>query len=280
MKIRPRFHRPDALFTARAAIVMGIVLASGLCHAVGAQHELKNVVIGICDDMDEWPPYIYYERSAGKKSDKLIGYSIDVIKEIFARHQIRYTVALIPWARCLAEVKAGTTYQMTLNPSYSPERDRDFWMTRPYYAANNYYYFSRRHYPHGLPVKGIADLKRYRACGILGNNYTMYGFQRGELDQGTNDFPALIAKLDRGRCDIFMEKYEVMLGFLAIGKRYLADPDLGRAPIPGMSSTPFHMAVSRAYPEGKALRDLIDRELEQMETSGRLATLLKNATPN
>jgi polar amino acid transport system substrate-binding protein len=271
-----------SMSVAHAAAMIALLGASSDMHAQGTESnhgELTNISLGICDDGDEWPPYTYYERVNGERTHKLIGYSIDVIDEIFARHGIHYTAHLIPWARCQAEVKTGVTYQMALNASYSVDRDRDFWLTRSYYTATNYYFYSRQRYPQGLAIANAGDLKHFPVCGIFGSNYTTYGFKSGELDQGTMDFPAMIAKLHMGRCAVFMEKYEVMAGFMAIGKRYLADPDLGRSPVPGMPSTAFHMAISRAYPEGVALKALLDQELAQMEASGRLEVLLKKAMP-
>jgi polar amino acid transport system substrate-binding protein len=266
----------------RAAACAALLLAGAAGPArAGAPGDAlpANLTIASCDDSAEWPPFVHFERIKGVKTEAVAGYSVDVIKEIFARHGIVLKAALVPWARCLAELKSGKNYQMILNATYNAQRERDYLMTRPYYSTTNCYYYSRRNHPQGLSVSNVASLKQYRVCGIYADNYTTYGFAPGDVDQGTNDFPALIGKLHAGRCALFLEKCEVMQGFLGVGKRYLDDPDLGHASVPGMSPVPLYMMVSRAYPHAAALKRLLDDELSQMEASGRLAALLKKAMP-
>lgn len=247
-------------------------------HTEAQTNEVKDLSISVCDDENEWPPYTYYQRVDGKKTTRISGFSIDVIDEIFSRNRISYSVSLLPWARCLAEVNNGKRFQMVLDLSRNEERNTAYWMTRPYYFTSAYYFYSKKQHPQGLPIRTAADLKRFRACGLQGYNYTLYGFfKEGEVDQGTKDFNALIAKLHARRCDLFMEQYEAMLGFGAIGNSFLSDPNLGREPIPDLSPTYFHFGISRKFPGGQALKNLIDKELLQMEASGRLKELWKKA---
>lgn len=229
--------------------------------------------IAICEDGSEWPPYTYFERREGKKSERIIGFAVDVVHDIFSRNGLQYSLELIPWARCQAEVRLGKNFQMALNLSYSEERARNYLLTRPYYQTTSYYFYSRRHNPNGLPIHSVADLKSYAVCGLLGYNYTGYGLKPGEVDQQARDFPAVIAKLHNRRCDLFVEKLEIMTGFLVIGEPFLQDKDLGRAAIPGMEQAPFHMAISPAMPQASALRKLLDEELLKMENSGKLKLL-------
>ncbi len=254
---------------------MGAALALALLPARAADlppatDPAKPLSISICEDENEWPPYSYFLRVDGKKSQKLVGYAVDVIDEIFTRHHIRYRIDMIPWARCMAVTKIGKQYQMVLNLSFSPERMQALLFSRPYYSTTVYYYYSKRRHPDGLAVKGPADLRSYRLCGVRGYNYVGYGIDAAAIDQGAGDFTALIAKMHLGRCDLFLEKNEIMTAYAAIGRDYLADPDVGRAPMPGMKPGLFHFGISRKYPEAESLRTLVDQELVRMEDSGRL----------
>lgn len=226
--------------------------------------------IAICDDENEWPPYVYRQRGADGSPGKLTGYAVDVVSEILARNKIAYSFDLIPWPRCLAVAALGKEYQMVVDLSYNPERQRNFLLTRAYYSTTTYYYYSRRHHPDGLKIASPLDLRKHRVCGIHGYNYVNYGLRPGEVDQGARDFSTLIAKLHAGRCALFLEKHEVMLGFAAIGKNYLADPDLGGAPVPGMRPTAFYLGISRNYVHAQELRTLVDDELLKMDEAGRL----------
>jgi polar amino acid transport system substrate-binding protein len=238
----------------------------------------QGMTVSICDDDNEWPPYSYFQRKDGVKTEKLGGYAIDVIEDIFARHRIRYDIKLIPWPRCVAVSTLGTDYHMVLNMSYSPERVKNYLFSRAYYSTTTYYYYSKHNHPKGLAIAGPADLRKHRVCGVQGFNYTSYGFVPGEIDQGAKDFSALIAKVKLGRCALFVEKDEVMSAYSKIGKPYLADPDLAKAPVPGMKPTRFYFGISRKFAHSIELLDLIDSELLLMEENGRLAALWKKAS--
>jgi polar amino acid transport system substrate-binding protein len=244
--------------------------------ALDAPH--RPLAIAICDDENEWPPYSYYQRIDGKKTPNLAGFAIDVVHYIFSRHDVRYTIDLIPWTRCMAVASLGKEYGMVLNLSYNAERNKRFLLSRPYYATTSYYYYSRRNHPKGLAIHKLADLKQYRVCGIQGYNYEGYGMAAGEVDQGARSFPALISKVKLGRCSLFVEKNEIMNGYSAIGKNYLADRELGRAPIPGMKPDLFYLGISRRAARAAELRRLIDAELQRMEASGKLNELLKKSS--
>ncbi len=201
-----------------------------------------------------------------------------VIGEIFARHGVTHTIDLIPWPRCMAVTMMGKQYAMVLNLSFNPEREQAFLFSRPYYATTAYYYYSKRNHPHGLNIKVPADIRKYRVCGVQGYNYDGYGMQPGEVDQGAKNFPALISKTQLGRCALFLEKDEVMMAYAAIGKSYLADPDIGKAPIPGMKPSLFYFGISKNFERAEELRGLIDESLLYFEGNGRLGELWRKAS--
>ncbi len=233
--------------------------------------------VAICDDENEWPPYSYYLRAGDKKTAEVTGYAVSVLHEIFSRRGVTYSIELIPWPRCLAVSIIGKQYGMVLNMTYNAERAKSFLFSRPYYSTTSYYYYSRHNYPGGLAVASAADIRKHRVCGIQGYNYEGYGMAPGEVDQGAKNFVALINKVKLGRCALFMEKDEVMTGYAAIGKHYLADPDLGKAPIPGLKPSQFYFGISKRHAQAEELRKLIDEELLHMEASGRLVELWKKA---
>lgn len=283
--LRKQFHSLRTFFGQIFALVC--VISSIFVEPVFAvsleEVNLKNISISICDDENEWPPYIFFERSGGQKGDKVVGFSIDVLNDIFSRHQIRYGITMLPWARCLLEVSKGSKFQMVLDLSTSPEREIDYWISQAYYTSNTYYYFSRKKYPQGLSIKAMVDLKKYRVCGIHGYNVNYAGylgfFKPGEIDQGTKTFEALIEKIHLQRCDVFLEQYQAMQGYALIGKPFLDDPALGREPMPGLLPSPFHFAISRQFVHGENLMKLIDQELKRMENNGRLKELWKKRVP-
>lgn len=246
--------------------------------ALAADAPPARLSIAICDDENEWPPYSYFQRVGGKKTAVLTGFAVAVIREIFTRRAVDYTIDLIPWPRCMAVATLGRQYGMVLNLSYNEERARAFLFSRPYYATTSYYYYSRRNHPRGLAIRGVSDIRKHRVCGVQGYNYEGYGMAPGEVDQGAKSFPALISKMQLGRCALFLEKDEVMTAYAAIGKDYLADPDIGKAPIPGMKPDLFYFGISKRFPRAEEIKLVIDEELQQMEASGKLGELWKRAS--
>lgn len=233
-------------------------------------------VIHICDDGSEWPPYSYYERVNGEKTDKVVGFMVDVVDEIFGKNGVAYTVELLPWQRCQDEVKRGENYQMLLNASYNEERAQNYHMSQVAYVTNSYYFYSKQNYSAGLEVKDKADLKNFRVCGILGYNYDEYDVP--EIDTGTADMTALIEKLHAGRCDLFIEKLEIMSGFTVMGNDILGSGQLGYAPIVGTEPAPFYLMFTKNE-QGLELKNIIDTGLQELTASGRFNELLKKYVP-
>ena len=187
--------------------------------------------IYICDDIAEWPPYIYFKRNGNKKTDEIAGFSIDLIHEILSPHNIAFEISLLPWKRCLYEVEKGDTFQILLDASYSEERAKKFHISRPYYTITPYYFYSKKHHPDGLDIQNPADLKKYRISGIAGYNYTDYGLTPDDVDDNAKTHSPLILQLHHNRFDLFPEWFEVMVGFAQIGENYLLDENLGYAPV-------------------------------------------------
>ncbi len=259
-------------------ITLGMMYLSLAAPVLG--NPLSGQKINICDDGAEWPPYTYYERTeSGEKTDRLKGFSVELIQRILDKEGISFEIKLVPWKRCLKCVKEGRSFQMALNASFSKERQANYHMTRPFYHTTNYYFYSKRNYPGGLVIDSVFDLYCLNACGLLGYNYETYGLSSHIMDQGAKCFPALIAKLHKGRCDVFVEKYEIMAGFTAIGSPMLSDPDIGFKPIPGMKTTPFHMLVSKQLPFGKVLVERINQGIKDIQVSGELDRMLKSYIP-
>ncbi|WP_374435494.1 substrate-binding periplasmic protein [Inhella sp.] len=245
--------------------------------APAAALDLQEVLA--CDDGAEWPPFTHYLRDAqGKPSSELGGFSVEVLQQILGQAGIRLRLELLPWARCQREVESGR-YLMALNASYSQERDARFWLTQPYYRTTHSYFFSRRHFPQGLPIAHLADLANQRVCGVRGYNYEAYKVPAEKIDFGARDFAAVVAKLHLGRCTIGLEKLEIVAGYRITGKDLLADPELGHAQVPELPPGEFHMMVSRQHPQGEALRDLLNRGLSTLRSSGQLQALQRRHLP-
>ena len=245
---------------------------------------LKNTHINIVDDGAQWPPFIYYDRKDGKVSKNIVGFSVDVINEIFKENNISYNTTLLPWKRALKELELGVDYQLILNASYSKKREKLYYFTRPFYSLNNFVFYSKKHYPQGLKSTNTSFIKNnYKVCGLLAYNYTDIGFADEEIDKvGFYNFDKLIRAIEQRqvRCNVFIEGYEIMVGFQALGKDYFFNKNLGYAKIEDDKQTPFHMIISKKFKYAKELKILIDEGLDILEASGRLEELKRKYNLN
>lgn len=267
-----------------------IILAFVACliaSALSAQSmNLRGKTISICDDGAEWPPYTYYKRVNEKKTTELVGYSVDVIREIFDKYGIKFTLRIIPWTRCKSEMAEGKKYQMFLSGGLNPQRIKTYYITQPYYFTNTYYFWSKKHHPNGLDIStknlksALFDMvNKYKLGNFLGGGMGLFktnGIDISKVDFGAMDYKALGAKLSHGRIDVFQESLEILTGYQVIGKAdLLNDPNLKYAPIPGVTPRGYQFMITKNHKYGLALRNLIDPEITLMRATGRLDELLK-----
>ncbi len=252
---------------------MSALLLSNL-NPVYAQSE--KPLISICGDLAGWPPFHYFQRKGGEKTSEIVGYDVDVLKEILEPKGFELEFSMIPWKRCLFEVSKGVRYQIGLSSSFSKTRDLLYYLSVPYYEVTPHYYYSKRHFPNGLKIDRFTDLYNYKGCGLLGYNYAGFGVTNELIDTSANDFPQIIQMTHRGRCDFFLARYEIFSGFVRIGENFPLDPQLGHSKLPGNVTDPFHLLITRNHSISDQLKRLIDEGIQQMKDSGQLENLLNS----
>ena len=184
--------------------------------AKAAEPQFKD--LKICDDAGEWPPYAFYERDKNgeiMKPEKIVGYSVDALKYMMDKNKISYSLEMLPWKRCLNDVKEyKDKYTLILEFSKgNPQRDKDYYMTEPFYQNTPAVFYNKKKFPKGLDLVKLEDLKKYTACGLLGYNYGPLGYKPEEIDTGSRNIEQLLQKVKAGRCDLFPNNVEIMAGF-------------------------------------------------------------------
>lgn len=221
--------------------------------------------IATCDDGDEWPPYAFYERSNGKASKEVTGYSLEMLKEILKAKNVELHIELIPWKRCLEKIKAGKAVA-ALNATINDERKRDFLISKPYYALTEAYVASSAKAP---KIASAADLLKYNICGQRGYNYEYLGVFQKNILSTVDSFANAIKQIKTGRCDLIPVNREILVGYHAIGEPdYINDPELLTSNIPGVPGTPYVMLVSKKIDFGPELLATIDEGVAALEKSG------------
>lgn len=230
--------------------------------------ELTGKHISICEDDAEWHPMTYYLRDGKRKTRVVTGYSVELIDKILRKHKITWDIALLPWSRCLHEVKKGNSFQMLLNAVKTEQRSTDYLLTDPHFVTSKQYFYSKQAYPDGLVINSKEDLSRYTLGGVYGYDHTVYGIKEEQITYRAKSYPHLIQMLYLGRFDLFLAGSGIVPWYRKTQPGLIDDQKLGYAPLKGFPKTPFHMMVTKQNEVGPALLELINHEMQLMQQNG------------
>ncbi|BBO70828.1 hypothetical protein DSCA_47580 [Desulfosarcina alkanivorans] len=105
-------------------------------------------------------------------------------------------------------------------------------------------------------------LAAHRVCGILGDNDIVFGLAADQIDTGARDYDSLVKKLLTGRCDLSIDRLEILMGFKVIGKAFINPPDLACQGIPEEPAEPFHMMLTKNE-RGLELKQIVDEGIRE-----------------
>lgn len=259
----------------RCLIQLGLLIGLFINTPYLGARPLTQEIIHICEDDAQWPPYTFYKVQNAQPTQEIIGYSIDVIHEIFIQHDISYVVSFLPWKRCLEEVKQGDHYQMALNASFSQYRQKTYLLSKPYYSTQKYYYFSEKKFPNGLVIESAQQLKNYQLGGIRGHSFESYGIDNSLISHRTKSYLELIKMLKAGRFDVFLAEHEIISGQANINPHITLEKPLAYAALSKLERNDFHMIISKKPPYALELKALLDKGIDDLETSGLSQQFLK-----
>ncbi|WP_022941272.1 substrate-binding periplasmic protein [Psychromonas hadalis] len=241
-------------------------------------------VVSICSDSAEWPPYTFYPRNNGKiDKSMLTGATYDAIELIFKQAGMSMKMKMIPWKRCLQEVKNYTekgNFEIFIDGSSNKKRMSQYIRTNPFYQMNQGLFYSTKKYPSGPDIKKVTDLNNFKVCGVAGYSYEQYQ-KKGltvNIDTGTKSSEALLKKLSAGRCDIFLSSIEPIIWGGLIGQ-FTLTADIKYSLLDEISKTKFYAWISKGSPRANQLVDTINKGLKTLKENGELETIFKTYLP-
>lgn len=241
------------------AMALGLTL---FCQSAMAQQPM-SVCVGVLP-----PPK---EDSAGTTHQAYGGWSLEVFALVFKRLSIDVKfVDDLPWARCLQSVATGQI-DFALGAYYDAERAKKFSFSRHYITLTPQVFYRTQS---KVNVTHVADLRKYKGCGIIGSSYVHYGLSADALDLGISSFDSLVAKLKAGRCDYFVEELEVIAGLKKTGRDYIDDPELRHNGVAGAKGPTKHLISAK---DGRAATVMpqIDKALALLIRSGDVEKIWK-----
>jgi len=263
----------------RAIIILSLIIIPGI---------LQAQPVKICDDIAEWPPFLYYERVNGEMNkSKLVGFVPELMEEVFKIVDLKHSIKLLPWKRCLYYVdKYGEVeeYEAFINGSFSKERADKYWVTAPLYEMRSGVFYSIKKYPNGPQITKPSDLVNFKLCGVLGYNYELiykeYGVPKSKkIDTGATTTIAALQKISLGRCDLLESSIAAIHGGEAIGQ-YKIPSDIKSMPIPGGKRPIYHMYIAKTSPRAYELLTKINQALLILKNNGVSNKIYKKYFPD
>ncbi|TWX50226.1 substrate-binding periplasmic protein [Colwellia hornerae] len=236
--------------------------------------------IPLCAGAHEWPPYHYFKRVDGKKTEEIIGVDIDIFDEIFTKNGIHYSVELLPWKRCLHEAMKGEIYDVVFGAGLNDSRRDKYVTTKGYYTVVPSFIYVKEKFPSGVKVEVPSDLKKYgQLCGVRGFNYVNFGQKNEEVDMGSSDYHFLIKKTLALRCDISLVRYEILAGWdRVLNMNIIGDDWLILNPVPNNPPESFHLMISKNYKYSDELKFFFESEVNKLKRSGKFKSILSKYT--
>ena len=227
-----------------------------------------NDSILFCED--PWPPYTFGEMG----SPPTKGYAVDFLNEITKRLDLKISMTLLPWKRCLLLAKKGKMDGvMLLTKSGNRERYLDF--SIPLMGDNNLIWYKRGNNI-GKNLESFVDLKDYRIGVATGFNY---GDEFNEATEKYNlnieeasDIESNFKKLALGRIDVFFVNLAAAAEVLGRNAE-LADKVTYIDAL--FEKVPFFIAFSKKS-KAKSLLPLFNKTILEMSEDGTIAKILSN----
>lgn len=247
-----------------------------------AASELKAAdVVRACATNLEYPPYLFTKPAGPQLQGEHGGLAYDVLQYALRRHgRAPAQVSRLPWPRCIKLVEIGDL-DLIMNVPTAQIDPSPFYISAPYATVHSVYYTSRKHWPNGLAIANVQDLRKYRVCGLIGNRFDGYGMPGQGVDTGASSYLSMINKLLAGHCDLFIEKMEVIDGLILRNSelaRALRSPSLVRTPLPEDSPFGLHFAISRRKPGGQLLLAQLNSAISNLKKKQQLNRWLKEYT--
>lgn len=263
-----------------------VLCVFGFYHSVFADPKKeKDLIINVCDDESLWPPYLFLGEKNGEEIPQ--GAFIEVLDALSKETGFTFKVTLCPWKRCLQEVKNyGKNGKFEIfNGSWSESRAKNYWMTSPIYFTTASYWYSKKQFPDGPDIKNANDLKKYKAMGVHGFNYSDYHYTKkdefigiGGIDKSARDLKTAFQMLKIGRGDILLVNASVPIGYKYTGEDILFE-EVTFQRLPGAKSGGFPIYISRESPRSLELLSKINQAVINLVERGVIDKIMKKYLP-
>ncbi len=244
----------------RVATFMLVIAFSTVSFSQPAQQ--KIVVVS-----DEWCPY-----NCAPRSD-IPGYIVEIVKAIFAEHNIGVEYVKIPWTQAIKGVESGE-YNAALAATKTTIPNAVFPKEEVGYYSNNFIVLKENSWR----FSGIDSLKSVK-LGVIrdyvyGPALDAYVWRPNnplvEVLAGANASQLNITKLHKKRIDVYLEDANVAY---YEARKLRLDKNIQLAGSEGQPAA-LYVAFSPSLPSSKKYAEMFSTGIQNMRSSGKLLYIL------
>ncbi len=150
---------------------------------------------------EHYPPFTMRinDKTSGSPQDPVTGIAVEVVRELFSRAGLEYTIGIYPWARAYNMALTQENYGI-FTTTRTPQREPLFKWVCPL-SENNLVFFAKK--KKNIKLESLEDARKYSIGGSPRNSTTMYLIDLGfSLDIAPSN-AINIKKLDFGRIDLW-----------------------------------------------------------------------------
>lgn len=196
----------------------------------------------VCVDKVSNPPFVYAEKIQG--AGKLKGYSLDVIKKTLTTLAMPYVVKSLSNAELRKKMQDNNPNagcDITLDVMKGSDLDSTTTvLTQPLYRLHFDLVYNWETYMTGLGVKTLADVNKFKVCGIKDFDYG--GLNKHFKIQGYNSIKDVMFNIKAKECDVFIAE-GVLMRYGQRADQYQVPP-VGCIRLAGTEKS-YHIAVAK-----------------------------------
>lgn len=205
----------------------------------------------------DYPPYTIIDDQGS-----ITGIDVDVTVAAFRAAGVSAKISTAPWKRIVKNLKYGRIAG-TLSCSRRPDRESFIAFSDPTSEASQAMVFnSQKALPHNL---SFEDLKQYRVTAVEGwgveKELTRAGIEHSTVPDINSGINAVVFR----DVDIFYNGYLTTLHQARV--MGLSDRISARR-FTDKGITPFHLCMSKSFPDSDILLQKFNQGLQQLRTSG------------
>lgn len=243
-------------------LLTAVILTSILLPATGSAQEIFVGGTGY------WTPYCF---KSPEHPDKLSGFTIDILKNIFNKDADKLRIMALPWKRCLKMLDHGQL-DLVLDGSRDSKRLQKYLFSDEIYKLDNVFFYNKNKFPTCPQINNVNDLSQYTIGGVTGFYYKIYPFPESKVQNKAVDIKGMISMLNYDRFDLGIGFKQVVISNAKLNNFSLYG--IGHTPIPDMKQLRFYIFGNHTYKTEQLIKR-INTGLNEMKKDGTINKLRK-----